>query len=156
MPSPGWTREGAFCQETDRIKHLPAGRHQAQADVQREAGAHAGAQWRRLARVSSRQGQQAITARSRGRAAVHTPRVKAGGCACCPRRQGCARPRGSRAERRSCVGIPGGGALNTGTGAEVQRPLATVVIGGIISSTLLTLFVLPILYILLHRKDSSV
>jgi cobalt-zinc-cadmium resistance protein CzcA len=38
----------------------------------------------------------------------------------------------------------------------VQRPLATVVIGGIISSTLLTLFVLPILYILLHRKDSSV
>jgi cobalt-zinc-cadmium resistance protein CzcA len=37
-------------------------------------------------------------------------------------------------------------ALNTGIGAEVQRPLATVVIGGIISSTLLTLFVLPILY----------
>ncbi|MCX7554208.1 CusA/CzcA family heavy metal efflux RND transporter [Marinicella sp. S1101] len=37
-------------------------------------------------------------------------------------------------------------ALNTGTGAEVQRPLATVVIGGIISSTLLTLFILPILY----------
>jgi len=37
-------------------------------------------------------------------------------------------------------------ALNTGTGAEVQRPLATVVIGGIISSTLLTLFVLPALY----------
>lgn len=37
-------------------------------------------------------------------------------------------------------------ALNTGTGAEVQRPLATVVIGGIISSTLLTLIVLPILY----------
>jgi len=37
-------------------------------------------------------------------------------------------------------------ALNTGTGAEVQRPLATVVIGGIISSTILTLFVLPGLY----------
>ena len=37
-------------------------------------------------------------------------------------------------------------ALNTGTGAEVQRPLATVVIGGIVSSTLLTLFVLPILF----------
>ena len=37
-------------------------------------------------------------------------------------------------------------ALNTGTGAEVQRPLATVVIGGIISSTLLTLLVLPGLY----------
>ena len=43
-------------------------------------------------------------------------------------------------------------ALNTGTGAEVQRPLATVVIGGIISSTLLTLFVLPTLYQLVHRK----
>ena len=37
-------------------------------------------------------------------------------------------------------------ALATGTGAEVQRPLATVVIGGIISSTLLTLVVLPALY----------
>ena len=45
-------------------------------------------------------------------------------------------------------------ALNTGTGAEVQRPLATVVIGGIISSTLLTLFVLPVLYSLLHRRKS--
>jgi len=45
-------------------------------------------------------------------------------------------------------------ALNTGTGAEVQRPLATVVIGGIISSTLLTLFVLPVLYALLHRKKA--
>lgn len=43
-------------------------------------------------------------------------------------------------------------ALNTGTGAEVQRPLATVVIGGVISSTLLTLFVLPVLYTLLHRS----
>ena len=43
-------------------------------------------------------------------------------------------------------------ALNTGTGAEVQRPLATVVIGGIISSTLLTLFVLPILYGWVHGK----
>jgi cobalt-zinc-cadmium resistance protein CzcA len=37
-------------------------------------------------------------------------------------------------------------ALNTGIGAEVQRPLATVVIGGVISSTLLTLVVLPALY----------
>ena len=37
-------------------------------------------------------------------------------------------------------------ALATGAGAEVQRPLATVVIGGIISSTLLTLIVLPVLY----------
>lgn len=37
-------------------------------------------------------------------------------------------------------------ALNTGIGAEVQRPLATVVIGGILSATLLTLVVLPVLY----------
>jgi cobalt-zinc-cadmium resistance protein CzcA len=37
-------------------------------------------------------------------------------------------------------------ALNTGFGAEVQRPLATVVIGGVVSSTLLTLMVLPVLY----------
>jgi len=42
-------------------------------------------------------------------------------------------------------------ALNTGTGAEVQRPLATVVIGGIITSTLLTLVVLPALYQLMNR-----
>ena len=42
-------------------------------------------------------------------------------------------------------------ALATGTGAEVQRPLATVVIGGIISSTLLTLLVLPVLY---HMVES--
>jgi len=42
-------------------------------------------------------------------------------------------------------------ALNTGAGAEVQRPLATVVIGGIISSTLLTLLVLPALYRLVYR-----
>ena len=44
-------------------------------------------------------------------------------------------------------------ALNTGTGAEVQRPLATVVIGGIISSTLLTLLVLPVLSHWLHKKE---
>lgn len=44
-------------------------------------------------------------------------------------------------------------ALNTGTGAEVQRPLATVVIGGIISATLLTLLVLPALYHWWHKKD---
>jgi cobalt-zinc-cadmium resistance protein CzcA len=37
-------------------------------------------------------------------------------------------------------------ALNVGIGSEVQRPLATVVVGGILSSTALTLFVLPILY----------
>ncbi len=43
-------------------------------------------------------------------------------------------------------------ALNVGTGAEVQRPLATVVIGGIVSSTLLTLLVLPGLYRMVQRK----
>ena len=45
-------------------------------------------------------------------------------------------------------------ALNTGAGAEVQRPLATVVIGGIISSTALTLLVLPALYRLFLRKKT--
>lgn len=44
-------------------------------------------------------------------------------------------------------------ALNVGAGAEVQRPLATVVIGGIVSSTLLTLLVLPALYRLLYRVE---
>ncbi|MBT2152298.1 CusA/CzcA family heavy metal efflux RND transporter, partial [Pseudoalteromonas tetraodonis] len=43
-------------------------------------------------------------------------------------------------------------ALNTGTGAEIQRPLATVVVGGIMSSTLLTLLILPALYKLVHAK----
>jgi cobalt-zinc-cadmium resistance protein CzcA len=47
-------------------------------------------------------------------------------------------------------------ALNTGIGSEVQRPLATVVIGGIISSTLLTLFVIPALYRLLHNEKESI
>lgn len=47
-------------------------------------------------------------------------------------------------------------ALNTGTGAEVQRPLATVVIGGIISSTILTLLVLPILYQWVHQLDNTI
>jgi len=42
-------------------------------------------------------------------------------------------------------------ALSNGAGAEVQKPLATVVIGGLLSATLLTLFVLPCLYILLSR-----
>jgi cobalt-zinc-cadmium resistance protein CzcA len=46
-------------------------------------------------------------------------------------------------------------AIATGTGAEVQRPLATVVIGGIISSTILTLLVLPLLYRLAHGKDDD-
>jgi cobalt-zinc-cadmium resistance protein CzcA len=41
-------------------------------------------------------------------------------------------------------------AVATGPGAEVQKPLATVVIGGIVSSTLLTLFVLPALYRMWH------
>lgn len=45
-------------------------------------------------------------------------------------------------------------AIATGAGAEVQRPLATVVIGGIISSTLLTLLVLPALYVLFRRETS--
>ncbi len=43
-------------------------------------------------------------------------------------------------------------AFNTGPGAEVQRPLATVVIGGVLSSTALTLLVLPALYLLAHRR----
>ena len=45
-------------------------------------------------------------------------------------------------------------AIATGTGAEVQRPLATVVIGGIISSTLLTLVVLPVLYRMAHAREA--
>lgn len=45
-------------------------------------------------------------------------------------------------------------ALNTGIGSEVQRPLATVVIGGIVSSTILTLLVLPALYRLLHGQKN--
>ncbi|WP_202369837.1 CusA/CzcA family heavy metal efflux RND transporter [Pseudomonas sp. MWU318] len=47
-------------------------------------------------------------------------------------------------------------ALATGTGAEVQRPLATVVIGGILSSTILTLLILPALYQIAHRRDEGV
>ncbi len=46
-------------------------------------------------------------------------------------------------------------AIATGTGAEVQRPLATVVIGGILSSTLLTLLVLPLLYRWVHSNDEN-
>jgi len=46
-------------------------------------------------------------------------------------------------------------ALNVGAGSEVQRPLATVVIGGIISSTILTLFVLPALYRLVHGRRAT-
>jgi cobalt-zinc-cadmium resistance protein CzcA len=47
-------------------------------------------------------------------------------------------------------------ALATGTGAEVQKPLATVVIGGIVSSTVLTLLVLPALYRIWHKPESRV
>ena len=46
-------------------------------------------------------------------------------------------------------------ALNTGIGSEVQRPLATVVIGGIISATILTLLVLPALYQLVHGRENK-
>ena len=46
-------------------------------------------------------------------------------------------------------------AISTSAGAEVQRPLATVVIGGMISSTLLTLFVLPILYRWVERQEGK-
>ncbi|WP_299195947.1 CusA/CzcA family heavy metal efflux RND transporter [uncultured Erythrobacter sp.] len=46
-------------------------------------------------------------------------------------------------------------ALNVGAGSEVQRPLATVVIGGVLTSTMLTLLVLPALYLLVHRRENS-
>ena len=46
-------------------------------------------------------------------------------------------------------------ALNTGIGSEVQRPLATVVIGGIVSSTILTLVVLPALYSIVHGSPGK-
>jgi hypothetical protein len=44
-------------------------------------------------------------------------------------------------------------AISNGTGAEVQQPVATVVIGGLISSTMLTLFVLPAIYHLFEPKS---
>ena len=47
-------------------------------------------------------------------------------------------------------------ALSTSSGAEVQRPLATVVIGGLISATLLTLFVLPVLYVWVEKRKGSI
>ncbi len=46
-------------------------------------------------------------------------------------------------------------AVNTHVGAEVQRPLATVVIGGVVSDTLLTLLVLPALYAMFGRRSST-
>ncbi|MEY4904663.1 MAG: hypothetical protein RLZZ292_2478, partial [Bacteroidota bacterium] len=46
-------------------------------------------------------------------------------------------------------------AISTGNGAEVQKPLATVVIGGLVTSTLLTLLVLPVLYVLVHYRKKT-
>ena len=46
-------------------------------------------------------------------------------------------------------------AISVGVGAEVQRPLATVVIGGVLTSSVLTLFVLPLLYILFCKGPSD-
>ncbi len=66
--------------------------------------------------------------------------VRSGGCARC----------WSRLWSRRSGFVPM--AFNVGPGSEVQRPLATVVIGGIVSSTLLTLIVLPGLYRLLNNE----
>jgi cobalt-zinc-cadmium resistance protein CzcA len=46
-------------------------------------------------------------------------------------------------------------AISTSAGAEVQRPLATVVVGGLISATLLTMIVLPVLYTMFHSTKKS-
>ena len=46
-------------------------------------------------------------------------------------------------------------ALSTNPGAEVQRPLATVVVGGLVTSTFLTLFVLPLIYLIFERERKS-
>jgi cobalt-zinc-cadmium resistance protein CzcA len=46
-------------------------------------------------------------------------------------------------------------ALSSGVGAEVQRPLATVVIGGVLTSTVLTLLVLPAIYLALEKKKEQ-
>ena len=46
-------------------------------------------------------------------------------------------------------------ALSNGSGAEIQKPLATVVIGGLITSTVLTLVVLPVIYYLFHVKNNK-
>jgi cobalt-zinc-cadmium resistance protein CzcA len=46
-------------------------------------------------------------------------------------------------------------AISTSAGAEVQRPLATVVIGGLVSATLLTMIVLPVIYSLLSRIENK-
>ena len=47
-------------------------------------------------------------------------------------------------------------AFSTSTGAEVQRPLASVVIGGLFSSTILTLFLLPVLYGWIYQREQRV
>ena len=47
-------------------------------------------------------------------------------------------------------------AISTAPGSEVQRPLATVVIGGIISATLLTMLLLPVLYAFFGRSSAAV
>jgi len=46
--------------------------------------------------------------------------------------------------------------ISTGTGAEVQRPLATVVLGGLVSATILTLVVLPTVYVLINKDDDQI
>jgi cobalt-zinc-cadmium resistance protein CzcA len=46
-------------------------------------------------------------------------------------------------------------AISTSAGAEVQRPLATVVVGGLISATLLTMIVLPVLYTMFHSNKKN-
>ena len=46
-------------------------------------------------------------------------------------------------------------AISTGVGAEVQRPLATVVVGGVLTNTVLTLFVLPILYLIVSKRRTT-
>jgi cobalt-zinc-cadmium resistance protein CzcA len=46
-------------------------------------------------------------------------------------------------------------ALSTGIGAETQKPLAVVVIGGLVSATLLVLFVLPVIYVMLYRREEG-
>ena len=46
-------------------------------------------------------------------------------------------------------------ALNTGVGAEIQRPLATVVIGGIVSAAMLTLIILPILLVVFQKEPRA-
>jgi cobalt-zinc-cadmium resistance protein CzcA len=46
-------------------------------------------------------------------------------------------------------------AISVGVGAEVQRPLATVIIGGVLTSTCLTLFVLPLLFVIFERRLSK-